>query len=323
MIPPIESPHTISPGGRIRLLARRVPSVTAAGLLAAALVSCADLDSTPPVATIAASTDQPYAVTGGPLHLTYAFTPGPDAPVADDHAVFVQGFDDRGHLVWSDDHDPPVPTSQWRPGEQVRYTRTTVLPVVSYIGPLTIEAGLYRDGVRLPLAGPGDASRHGARAYPVATVQVLPQVAGVSIEFGDGWYDREFDGHDPTITWRWTQGSAVAMIDNPRQPLDLYLDLDVPARPFPNPQQVVLSVDGRAVATLNAIPETPSAHRIAISAAALGEADQVPVRLDITPAFVPSDLTTSGDTRELGVRVRHLHIQTRQPLAGASRLAPE
>jgi hypothetical protein len=286
--------------------------VAAACLTAAAMTSCSDGTSAPPVATITISTDQPHVVAGGPLHLTYTFTLEPGARLDDDYLVFVQGLDDRGHRVWTDDHEPAVPTSLWQPGHEVQYTRTTFLPVVSYVGPLTIHTGLYRNGDRLPLAGPDGSDRGTSRAYRVGAVQVLPQSAGIFIEFGEGWHDREFAGHDPALTWRWTQGSARATIDNPRQPLELYLEYDVPARPFSGPQHVVVSVGGQVVATVEALSEAQSVHRIPVPAEHLGETERVELRLDVSPTFVPADLTTSTDTRELGVRVRHLHLQRRE-----------
>jgi hypothetical protein len=297
---------------------RRGAAITAVGL-AAALASCSGTDSTPPVAGVAVSASQSHAVAGGPLHLSYTFTLAPDARMDGDYGVFVQGFDDRGHQVWHDDHEPPLPTSRWRPGQQVQYTRTAFLPIVSYVGPLTIEIGLYRDDARLPIAGPdGAAVQDGRRAYRMGTIQVLPQAAGMFVEFGEGWHDQEFADDDPAITWRWTRSSAMVTFDNPREPIELYLEYDVPALVFADPQQIVISVDGQAVATVESVSERTNAHRIPLTAPQLGGAERVQLRLDVTPAFIPAEVTASPDTRELGVRVRHLHLQRRDSPADLS-----
>ena len=49
-----------------------------------------------------------------------------------DYLVFVHVLDDQGERLWGDDHPPAVPTSKWRPGQKVEYTRTSIraeLPV--------------------------------------------------------------------------------------------------------------------------------------------------------------------------------------------------
>jgi hypothetical protein len=36
--------------------------------------------------------------------------------------------------MWTDDHTPPVPTTQWKPGQTVEYTRTVFIPIFPYVG---------------------------------------------------------------------------------------------------------------------------------------------------------------------------------------------
>ena len=35
---------------------------------------------------------------------------------AEDYRVFVHFLDERAQVLWTEDHDPPVPTSEWTPG---------------------------------------------------------------------------------------------------------------------------------------------------------------------------------------------------------------
>jgi len=81
-----------------------------------------------------------------------------------DYGVFVHFVDRNGETVWTDDHRPPTPTSQW--SGAVEYTRTVVLPKwiprgqQSFPGPAegeyAIYAGLHEKGKALALkAGPG------------------------------------------------------------------------------------------------------------------------------------------------------------------------
>ena len=59
-------------------------------------------------------------------------------------------------LLWTDDHAPPTPTQNWKPGETVDYTRTMFVPRSSAHGRRSaFEVGLFSraSGERLPLAG--------------------------------------------------------------------------------------------------------------------------------------------------------------------------
>ena len=51
-------------------------------------------------------------------------------------------------LMWTDDHNPPVPTTQWKPGQTVEYTRTVFVPIYPYVGEATIQVGPVLDDRR-------------------------------------------------------------------------------------------------------------------------------------------------------------------------------
>lgn len=271
--------------------------------------ACGEADTARPVATIAASVTPVRPAAGGHFDVTYTLALQAGSVIADDYQVFVQGVDGRGGQIWSDDHAPPIATSQWRPGQVISYTRTSFLPVVAYVGPVTIRAGLYRDGVRLPLLGPDPADREITRAYTVASLEALPQSADSFITYGEGWYAREFGSPDPTLTWRWTGRAAVISFENPGVPVEICLDHDVPAaNPFPAAQQIRVRVDQRLVASFSADRESRGPRQIPLAPDML-VGDRVEVRIEVEPPFVPARLTGSPDTRELGIRVRHLHVR--------------
>ena len=66
-------------------------------------------------------------------------------------------------LMWTDDHDPPTPTTQWKPGQTIEYTRTVFVPIYPYVG----EAGLADRPVFAEDADPADARGRGRRAARV------------------------------------------------------------------------------------------------------------------------------------------------------------
>jgi hypothetical protein len=103
---------------------------------------------------------------GSPLDLTFKFDVSPSAQLSGNYTVFVHVIGADGTLLWVDDHEPPVPVSQWKPGESVTYTRTRFVPPVSHPQDATVEVGLYHDNDRLPLQTAQPTAREAAaRSY--------------------------------------------------------------------------------------------------------------------------------------------------------------
>src|SRR5690606_18163093 len=119
-----------------------------------------EADERPPVAEASLELSREKATIGSPVRFTYRFEPTGE-PMGGDYKVFVHVLDTDGERLWGDDHDPPVPTSAWRTGEPVTYSRTIFLPNYPYIGPAEIRIGLYNPSTseRLPLRGE-EVTRH-------------------------------------------------------------------------------------------------------------------------------------------------------------------
>src|SRR6476646_2122648 len=94
--------------------------------LLSTLPACHKDDSAPAVATVTFSSNKARVTPGSPVEFTYQFDVARDAKIDGDYHVFVQVVDSEGHRTsWNDDHVPPVPTSQWKPGQTVKYSRTS------------------------------------------------------------------------------------------------------------------------------------------------------------------------------------------------------
>ena len=217
--------------------------------------------------------------------------------------------------MWQDDHDPPQPTSTWKPGQPVEYTRTRFVPVVPYLGDATIEVGLYREDERLPLQGPNPPSEGEAlaRSYRVGALHLLPTSESVFVIYKTGWHPDEFSPDNPSVSWKWMQKTGVLSVRNPRKDVTLFLEYD--ARPdlfTDGPQQVTVAVGDQPVTTFAASALTPALVRVPISAAQLGAADMTDLRIDLDKSFVPAKLPAGGrDNRELGIRVYHVFVEER------------
>lgn len=288
-------------------------------LLVLALVgsaSCRKADSAPPVATVSMSLGRTSVALGGVIDLTYRFQVAPDAKINEDYLVFVHLNREDGTTVWNDDHQLPeaLRTSQWKPGQVIEYTRTRFIPTFSYIGPATFEIGLYRDDERLPLTGPNPADRDSpARAYRVATLELRPRSERIQVYRLSGWYGPEFASDDPTVEWQWTQKVATLSLRNPKRDVTLFLDYDARNDLLGGaPQQVGIFCGDARVASFAAVAKAATLERIPITAAQLGGGEMAELRIELDRTFIPAKLSNAGnDTRELGIRVFHVHVEPR------------
>ena len=256
----------------------------------------------PPVARPSLSLDRERAAIGSPLRFTYRFEPT-GQKIEEDYRVFLHVLDPDGERLWGDDHQPPVPTSSWRAGEAVEYTRTVFLPNYPYIGPAEVRVGLYhpQTGNRLALEGE-EMSRY---EYAVGTLQILPQSENVFLIYKDGWHPTEFHEQDPTMEWQWTRGSATVSFRNPKKDSTFYLQYDARTDRFTPPQQVTVRLGDQVIGTFAA--DSPDAELVTfpIPAAQLGDAEVIELVIVVDRTFQPG----GGDTRQLGIRVFHAFIE--------------
>ncbi len=261
-----------------------------------------------PVATPSLKLSHDRVPLGSPVDITYKFVVASNATFTEDYRVFVHVVDADEELMWADDHTPPVPTTQWKPGQTIEYTRTVFVPVYPYVGEASIQMGLHsvRDQKRLPLSG-DDA---GQRAYRVARLQIAPQTENIFVIPKDGWHPAEVADKNATVQWSWTKKDATLAFKNPKHDSILYLDLDNPGGVFNEPQQVSVALNGELLDSFTLTPQKEMLRKIALPEARLGSSDMAELRLSVDKTFVPAKLSaTSKDPRELGVRVFHAFVE--------------
>lgn len=277
------------------------------------LAACSSADNTTPVATVSVSAERARAPIGSPLQLTYRFQLS-GAPIANDYTVFVHLVNADGQSLWNDDHEPAVPTSAWKPGQTVEYTRTRFLPSLLHPGDATLEVGLYRGEERLPLTALRVPRAPGSRAYPVADLQLAPESENVFVIYQSGWYPDDFVPGDPAGSSKWTQQSATIAFRHPRA--DASLLLEYAARPDAfggTPQNVtIVGAGNQAIASFPADSNEVRLRRIPVTSAQLGSGDMAELRIEVDKTFVPANLGTSErDVRDLGIRVYHAFVESR------------
>lgn len=285
--------------------------------LCALAAACRSGDSgEPAVAEPHFSIDRSRVALGSPVELTYGFDVAQetsDPARAGDYRVFVHFLDSDGELMWTDDHTPEPPTTEWKPGQRIEYTRTMFVPIYPYIGEASVRMGLYRpeDGRRLPLKG----QARGDREYEVARLTLAPQSENIFLIYRDGWHAPETAPEQPALEWQWTRRTGVVSFRNPRTDVTVFIEYDGRPDVFPNPQEVAVRVNDEVVRTLSVPGEHPVIERIPVTAAQLGDGDMVELRLEANQSFVPQQVPPGSpghgsDTRELGIRVYHLFVAT-------------
>jgi hypothetical protein len=280
-------------------------------LLAATLACGGGADNAPAVGSVAVSLSRSRVALGSPVEMTYRFTLAPDAPDLGVRKVFVHFLDANDEMMWTDDHDPPTPTTAWKPGETVEYTRTMFVGRYPYVGAAKVVAGLYAPDTneRIKLAN----EDRGDRSYKVADFELLPQTENVFVIFKDGWHQSEVVANGAQrIEWQWTKKEATLAFRNPKRDVVLFIDADNPATSANAAEQIDVLIGDQL---LGSVPIQRGAaaivRKIPISAAQLGSADMVELRLVADKTFVPAlePGGSTGDTRELGARVFHAFVQ--------------
>jgi hypothetical protein len=268
-------------------------------------------DTAPAVGSVSVSLSRARVALGSPVDVTYRFTLAPDAPPLGPRTVFVHFLDANDEMMWTDDHVPPTPTTEWKPGQTVEYTRTMFVGRYPYVGAAKVVTGLYapdsNERVKLSNEDRGD------RSYKVADFELLPQTENVFVIFKDGWHQSEVvqDGAQ-RVEWQWTKKEATLAFRNPKRDVVLFLDADNPSTSANSAQQIDVLIGDQQLGSVGLQRGAPQkVSRFPVSAAQLGAADMVELRLVVDKTFVPAlePGASSGDSRELGARIFHAFIQ--------------
>ena len=294
---------------RCSVSARR--GVVALVALSALAAGCArDAQDATPLATVSMSVTPTEAAVGTPIDMTYNFVVAPNPPpVPDDLWVFVHFLDSDGERMWTDDHQPPAPPSDWKPGATVRYTRTTFVPRYPYVGEAYIDIGLYsrKTGERFVLTGSPDV---GLRSYRTSQFNLRLKVDAPYVAFADGWYDVEGTRDAGGNEWRWSKKAARLSFRNPKRDVVLVLEADEPVQ-LPEPRRVEIQLGSTVLDSFALTANQRELRRVTIPASLFGNREGIEVTITVDKTFVPKAIPSLGspDGRELGIRVFHAYVR--------------
>lgn len=280
-------------------------------VLLAALAGCSKkTPPEPPIATAKISFSHARVPLGSPVEVKYRFVVSPQGGKIDgDYCVFVH-FLEAGsrEMMWTDDHLPTVPTTQWKPGQVIEYARTMFAPVYPYVGEATAELGLYnrKTGKRLTLAAGTD---RGHQSYEMLKFELLPQTENIFLIYKDGWYQTEVAQGNPMVEWQWTKKEATLAFRNPKRNVLFYLQVGPPPSAMTDQQTVTVHVGDQPVDTFVAKGEM--LRKLPLTAAQLGTGEMTEVKIAVDKTFVPALLPAANnrDSRELGICVFHAFVE--------------
>ena len=130
--------------------------------------------------------------------------------------------------MWTDDHNPPMPTTRGSRARRWNTRRTVFIPIFPYVGDAAIQVGLYSTADAEAAAAAGEDV--GQRAYKVAKLQLLPQTENIFTVFKDGWHPAEVAEHNGGVEWQWTKTDATLAFKNPKKDVVFYFDVGQPGQ---------------------------------------------------------------------------------------------
>jgi hypothetical protein len=288
------------------MMVKRAAVLVCELLLVIPLAACGRTDtSEPPVATPSLTLSRQRVAIGSPLKLTYRFDVANGASFDADYWVFVHVLDPDGERLWGEDHQPPVPTSKWKPGEKIEYSRTVFVPNYPYIGPAVIRLGLYNMSTNKRLAL--SAEEVSRREYLVSKFELLPQSENIFLIYKEGWHQSEVSSDDPSSEWQWTKKAATISFRNPKKDVTFYLEYSAHPDQFNAPQQVTVRIGDQTIGTFSGTNRDKTLVTFPVSAAQLGPGDLTELVIDVDRTFVPG----ANDTRELGIQIFHAFVEPR------------
>lgn len=279
-----------------------------AALVTVSLSACRQTETAPALVTPAVTLARDSVAVGSPIQMTYRFQVAPDATFDDDYWVFVHFVDTDRELMWTDDHQPPTPTRQWKPGSTIEYSRTIFIPKFPYVGETRVEVGLFSQttGARVPM----DGDNEGQRSYRVATLNLETQRDNLFVVFRDGWQEAEASPEGLGVEWQWSKKTGVLAFRNPMRDVVFFLQLDQPIA-MVGAQHVDVRLGDSVIDSFDLQPGQRELRQVKIPKEQFGDDETGQITVEAGKTFVPATIPelNNSDVRELGVRVFRAYLQ--------------
>lgn len=234
------------------------------------------------------------------VKMIYKWKPGPNFSLKGDYWVFVHFNDEKKNMYFQDDHKPPIPVEQWKPGEPVVYERTVVLPEFFDI----VDREYFKVKVTIGIWDPqkGESYDVFVKEYSVKINPLAEEIPFVN--YKDGWYEEE-SNPDGTVTWRWASKTAICEVENPKKKVKIFIKGSFNEKATPD-QRVQIFVNDHLI---DEIRETPFIKVYEVNPEILGNEDTFIIKLVSDKEFVPAEFfKESKDNRVLAVSINRIFV---------------
>jgi hypothetical protein len=240
--------------------------------------------------------------------IQYDWKTNADYPKAGTEMMVFVHFWHGSNLLFQDDHVPPVPISQWEPGQEYKYTRRIYIPsFIDEFDPtfkgdetLRLSVGLYN---------PYDRSGGPRREVMATKLKVVPPPPDIpEIVYEKGWYDQEIDPNAPLKKWRWVGAEARCIIGNPHRDGLLVIRGGVNKEIIPD-QKVIFKIND--VVLDEFIPDQITFEKsYNVKKEMLGDKDEFILTVGVDKTFFPSKVFPQNkDERELGCQISFIYFR--------------
>ncbi len=224
------------------------------------------------------------------------------------YKVFVHFWDNKQkRMILQDDHDLPVDSKSWKPGETFTYTHKDIyIPDfideydLNFTGEedVTLTVGLWKPGV--------PNSKIIIYQKTLKFQPINPDYPDYT--FDEGWYPEEKFGDGIYDSWRWTGKKAVISVENIGKDIKFYF-WGGSDKSVLEDQKITVKVNDTILDEF--IPDKAKFKKeYIIKKELIGDGDEFKVIISTDKTFIPSQVKKdSKDERELGVQAYFIYFK--------------
>jgi hypothetical protein len=208
-----------------------------------------------------------------------------------------------------DDHLPGKPTSEWKTGDEITYSREFFLP--KFLDELDIDFEGYEE-VKLSI-GLYDSTNHDDKKVLYSKIlNVQPaSINAPDIVFSEGWNEEEMNlALENTFqkVWRWTRKKAECIIENPKKKSILIIKGGLKESIYED-QKISVTVNDIQIDEFIS-EKNFFEKRYTLTPEQMGDEAEFKLYIESSKTFIPSSLDPKNrDNRELGIQIFLLYFR--------------
>lgn len=208
-----------------------------------------------------------------------------------------------------DDHLPVKQTSEWKSGDEIKYSREFFLP--KFLDELDIDFEGYEEvKLSVGLYDPNNQDDKKVLFSKILNIQPA-SINAPDIVFSEGWNEEEMNlalENPFQKVWRWTRKSAECIIENPKKRSVLIIKGGLNESIYAD-QKIIFKINDLIIDEF--VSESNFFEKkYFITPEQMGDEAEFKLYIETSKTFVPSSIDpTNKDNRELGVQIFLLYFR--------------